>query len=80
MEPLGINNDSIARTIFLKEFIKGRKATQNKSNDKTKEEKDILNGIEKKLQNYYNWSWNSSAAEMAGQNCSDMLVSVGKIM
>ena len=79
LEPLGINNDSIAKTIFLEEFIQGKKATPKKSNEKTQEERDVLYGIKNKLQNYYSWIWNSSAAEMAGQNCSDMLVSVGKI-
>ncbi len=71
---MDINKDSIARKILLEEFIKGSKSEQ----ERTTEEKTRLDGIEKKLKDIYQWNVDESVAELATQNCSDMLVDIGK--
>jgi hypothetical protein len=71
---LDINQDPIAKKVFLEEFIKGFK---NGKQERTTEEIDKLDAIKKNLKDKYKWNENQSVAEMAGQNCTDMLVGIG---
>ncbi len=79
MEPLGINQDSKAKSILLDEFINGKKLDAKGAVQRSSKDESILEEIKKKLKENYSWDGNTSLAEMAGQNCSDMLVRVGEI-
>jgi hypothetical protein len=79
LEPLGINQDSEAKSILLDEFINGKKLDAKGAVQRSSKEESILEEIKKKLKENYSWDGNTSLAEMAGQNCSDMLVRVGEI-
>jgi hypothetical protein len=75
---LGINQDSRIKNILLEEFIKGKNFDSKRTVQRSSKEENILEEIKKKLKENYSWDGNTSLAEMAGQNCSDMLVRVGK--
>ena len=75
---MGINQDPDAREVVLEEYIKGSKVETNKSKDQIEKERKILDDVKKKMEDFYSWNNKTSFAEMAGQNCSDMLVRVGK--
>jgi hypothetical protein len=75
LESLDINQDPIAKKVFLEEFIKGSK---NGKLEITASEVDKLDAVKQKLKHNYKWNENLSVAKMAGQNCMDMLVEVGK--
>ena len=75
---MGINQDSRIKNILLDEFIKGKKFDSKGTVQRSSKEENILEEIKKKLKENYSWDGNTSLAEMAGQNCSDMLVRVGK--
>ena len=62
----------------MEEFVKGREVSQNKSEEMTKVDKVTLDKLKEKLKIYYDWNLNKSVAEMAGQDCSEMLIRVGK--
>jgi len=74
MEPLGINDDPSASKLIMEEFIDGRKGESNR----TKEEQVIMNDTLRKLSENYSWKEKSYFSEMAGQNCSDMLIHIGE--
>ena len=74
MEPLGINDNPTASKLIMEEFIDGRKGESNA----TKEEQVIMNNILTKLSENYAWKEKSYFSEMAGQNCSDMLIHIGE--
>ena len=78
LEPLGLNNDSRAKNLILEEFIDGMKKSPNKTIQRSDDDIKVLEGINKKLEEYYGWNSEQSFVEMAGQNCSDMLIQVGK--
>ena len=65
---------------MLEEFIKGKKFDSKGTVQRSSKEENILEEIKKKLKENYRWDGNTSLAEMAGQNCSDMLVQIGKFL
>jgi len=72
---LNINQDPMAKKVFLEEFVKGFK---NGKLERTAKEEEKLDVIKKNLKDNYKWNENQSVAEMAGQNCSDMFVEIGE--
>jgi len=76
MEPLGINDNPTATKLIMEEFITGRKGEFNA----TKEEQVIMSSILTKLSENYGWNATSRFPEMAGQNCSDMLLHIGEFI
>ncbi len=75
MEPLGINSYPNLTNLFNEEFIDGIKQWAKK---RSHEESTAVIGITKQMSNYYTWNKNISVFEKASQNCSDMLIHVGK--
>ena len=75
MEPLGINGYPNLTKLLTEEFIDGIKPGARK---RSPEEVVALNGIIKKMTKYYTWNKNNSIFERSSQNCSDMLIHVGK--
>lgn len=75
MEPLGINTYPNLTNLFNEEFIDGIKQGAKK---RPPEESAAVIGIMKKMANYYTWNKNISVFERSSQNCSDMLIHVGK--
>jgi hypothetical protein len=76
MEPLGINDNPSASKLIMEEFIDGRKGESNR----TKEEQVIMNDTLRKLSENYAWNEKSYFSQMAGQNCSDMLLHIGELI
>ena len=76
LEPLGIDGFSNATKLLTEEFIDGVKPGSKKRSD---EELAIIDGLTKKMTDYYNWDKNTSILEKSSQKCSDMLIHVGKI-
>jgi hypothetical protein len=59
----------------MEEYIKGSKSGKL---ERTKQQEDKLDEIKMKLKDNYKWIEDKSVAELAGQNCSEMLVEIGK--
>ncbi len=76
MEPLGINDNPTASKLIMEEFITGKKEEFNA----TKEEQVIMSNILTKLSEKYAWNETSHFPEIAGQNCSDMLLYIGELI
>jgi hypothetical protein len=75
---LRLNDFSSAQLLF-NEFITGSPPGTNTLLQRTQAEKDILDEIYKNLNKTYGWDETQYFGKIAGQNCSDMLVQVGKV-
>ncbi len=76
METLGINDNPTATKLIMEEFVAGRKGEFNA----TKEEQVVMSSILTKLSENYGWNATSRFPEIAGQNCSDMLLYIGEMI
>jgi hypothetical protein len=64
--------------ILLEEFISGPQQEENTVMQKTQKEIEMLKEIYQTLNYSYEWEETKYFGQMAGQNCSDMLVNVSK--
>jgi hypothetical protein len=64
--------------ILLEEFISGPLQDENTVIQKTQKEMEMLKEIYQTLNSSYEWEETKYFGQMAGQNCSDMLVNVSK--
>ncbi len=64
--------------LLLDEYVRGTDPKRNGMPKRTKEEEKILEKIKMKMTDHYHWHENQSFLFVASQNCSDMLVHVGK--
>ena len=64
--------------LILEEYVKGTDPDRNDILRRTEEEQKMLENIVKKMTNYYQWSEHKSFLWMTSQNCSDMIIQIGK--
>jgi hypothetical protein len=71
---LGISDNPKAIKLITEEYIYGQKTKKNK----TSEEMQVQALIIKKFFETYKYNVTTPVSEMVAQNCSDMLVQIGK--
>ena len=71
-----MNGFSNATKLLTEEFIDGVKPGSRK---RSEEELSIIDGLTRKMTEYYNWDNTKSILENSTQKCPDMLIHVGKI-
>ncbi len=64
--------------LILEEYVKGIDPKQNGIPKRTVEEEKILENVLRKMNEYYQWDTFKSFLWTSSQNCSDMLIQIGK--
>ena len=80
LDSLGISDNPKAIKLITEEYIYGQKAKYNKTSEEIQEEALILKMISKNISENYKWDPKTPVSEMVAQNCSDMLVQIGKFL
>jgi hypothetical protein len=78
LDSLGISDNPKAIKLILEEYIYGQKTKYNKTSQELQEEALFFKEITKTFFENYKWNAKTPVSEMVGQNCSDMLVQIGK--
>ncbi len=78
LEPLGANDDLLAEKLINEEYIIGIKPGPNGTPKRTPVEMQLMENINQKLRENYNWTDRTNFGLVAAQKCSDMIVEVCK--
>ena len=78
LEPLGANDDLVAEKLINEEYIIGIKSGPNGTPKRTPVEMQLMENINQKLRENYNWTERTNFGLVAAQKCSDMIVEVCK--
>jgi hypothetical protein len=80
LEPLGANDDLLAEKLINEEYIIGIKPGPNGTPKRTPVEIQLMENINQKLRENYNWTEKTNFGLVAAQKCSDMIVEVCKFI
>jgi hypothetical protein len=75
LEPLGANENVLVENLLQEQFISG---ISDVSRQRTTEEEEILSNLTQSMKDFYQSKDSQMFARASTQNCSDLIVNVGK--